>query len=121
MPTTLSILMPVYNERETLERAVDDALSAELPVEARQLVIVDDGSTDGTREILRDGIPPDRPALVTSDFVQSIYIAFALDGRCKAELGYLPYRALTKLTDTDTCFYPSPLSLQEDGRDALDP
>ena len=53
MPTTLSILMPVYNERETLERAVDDALSAELPVEARQLVIVDDGSTDGTREILR--------------------------------------------------------------------
>ncbi|HEY1316261.1 MAG TPA: glycosyltransferase family 2 protein [Gaiella sp.] len=53
MPTTLSILMPVFNERETLARAVEDALSAELPVDARQLVIVDDGSTDGTLEILR--------------------------------------------------------------------
>ena len=53
MPTTLSILMPVYNERSTLERAVDDALAAELPVEARQLVIVDDGSTDCTLETLR--------------------------------------------------------------------
>ena len=58
----LSILMPVYNERETLERAVADALSAELPVEARQLVIVDDGSTDGTRELLAS---KDWPAEVT--------------------------------------------------------
>src|SRR5688500_1757694 len=53
MPTTLSILMPVFNELSTLEAAVDDALTAELPVDARQLVIVDDGSTDGTRELLK--------------------------------------------------------------------
>jgi glycosyltransferase involved in cell wall biosynthesis len=44
--------MPVFNERATVEAAIDDALSAELPVE-RQLVIVDDGSTDGTSELLR--------------------------------------------------------------------
>ena len=31
MPTSLSILMPVYNERATLEQAVEDALSAALP------------------------------------------------------------------------------------------
>jgi glycosyltransferase involved in cell wall biosynthesis len=67
MPTTLSILMPVYNERETLERAVDDALSAELPVEARQLVIVDDGSTDGTREILRETAWPEGVTIVEHD------------------------------------------------------
>jgi glycosyltransferase involved in cell wall biosynthesis len=48
----LSILMPVYNERSTVERAIEDALSAEIPVERRQLVLVDDGSTDGTRELL---------------------------------------------------------------------
>jgi glycosyltransferase involved in cell wall biosynthesis len=48
----LSILMPVFNERSTVEAAIDDALSAELPVTGRQLVIVDDGSTDGTREFL---------------------------------------------------------------------
>ena len=46
----LSILMPVYNERETIEAAIADALEADLPVASRQLVVVDDGSTDGTRE-----------------------------------------------------------------------
>ena len=54
MSPTLTILMPVFNERATVERAIDDALTAELPVESRQLVIVDDGSTDGTRELLRE-------------------------------------------------------------------
>jgi glycosyltransferase involved in cell wall biosynthesis len=44
--------MPVFNERATVEAAIDDALSAELPVE-RELVIVDDGSTDGTSDLLR--------------------------------------------------------------------
>jgi glycosyltransferase involved in cell wall biosynthesis len=48
----LSILMPVFNERSTVEAAIDDALTAELPVSSRQLVVVDDGSTDGTGELL---------------------------------------------------------------------
>ncbi len=48
----LSILMPVYNERERVERAIAEVLATELPSEF-ELVIVDDGSTDGTREILR--------------------------------------------------------------------
>ena len=61
---TLTILMPVYNELATLERAVDDALTAELPVDDRQLVIVDDGSTDGTRELLRDREWPANVTLV---------------------------------------------------------
>ena len=52
MPGDLSILMPVFNERSTVEAAIDDALSAELPVESRELVVVDDGSTDGTSQVL---------------------------------------------------------------------
>jgi dolichol-phosphate hexosyltransferase len=48
----LSILMPVYDEFETVLAAIDDALTAELPVESRELVIVDDGSRDGTGELL---------------------------------------------------------------------
>ena len=48
----LSILMPVYNERERVERAIAEVLATELPSEF-ELIVVDDGSTDGTREILR--------------------------------------------------------------------
>jgi glycosyltransferase involved in cell wall biosynthesis len=52
MSGSLSILMPVFDERSTVEAAIEDALTAALPVDERQLVIVDDGSTDGTRELL---------------------------------------------------------------------
>ena len=64
MAETLSILMPVFNELATVERAIDDALTAELPVDERQLVIVDDGSTDGTRELLRAREWPENVTLV---------------------------------------------------------
>ena len=46
--------MPVYNERERVERAITEVLATELPTEF-ELIVVDDGSTDGTREILRNG------------------------------------------------------------------
>jgi glycosyltransferase involved in cell wall biosynthesis len=55
----LSILMPVFNERATIEAAIDDALTAGLPVESRELVVVDDGSTDGTRELLESRTWPE--------------------------------------------------------------
>lgn len=51
MAPQLSILMPVYNEAATVETAVSEVLAAELPLES-EIVLVDDGSTDGTREIL---------------------------------------------------------------------
>ncbi len=76
---------------------------------------------DAARELFRYGIPADRPALVTSDKFQSLYIAFALDERCKNELGYTPYRIVKPVTDTDSCWMPNALSLEEDGRDPLDP
>ncbi len=46
----LSILMPVYNEAATLQSAVKRVLNVDFPVEF-ELVIVDDGSTDGTRAL----------------------------------------------------------------------
>jgi dolichol-phosphate hexosyltransferase len=46
----LSILMPVYNERATLASAVKDVLDVDYPCDV-ELVVVDDGSTDGTREL----------------------------------------------------------------------
>jgi glycosyltransferase involved in cell wall biosynthesis len=50
----LSILMPVYNERERVERAIVEVLQTELPTDF-ELIVVDDGSDDGTREILSGG------------------------------------------------------------------
>ena len=42
--------MPVYNERATLISAIKDVLNVNFPCEI-ELVIVDDGSTDGTRDL----------------------------------------------------------------------
>jgi glycosyltransferase involved in cell wall biosynthesis len=50
----LSILMPIYNERARVERAIQEVLGVELPTEF-ELILVNDGSTDGTTEILRGG------------------------------------------------------------------
>jgi glycosyltransferase involved in cell wall biosynthesis len=59
----LSILMPVYNERERVEEAISEVLRTELPSEF-ELIVVDDGSTDGTREILRDNTGHERVRLI---------------------------------------------------------
>ena len=49
----LSILIPVYNERTVVERSLALVLTAPLPENMeRELVIVDDCSTDGTSDIL---------------------------------------------------------------------
>jgi glycosyltransferase involved in cell wall biosynthesis len=49
----LSVLIPVYNERAVVERSLTQVLAAPLPEEMeRELIIVDDFSTDGTSAIL---------------------------------------------------------------------
>jgi glycosyltransferase involved in cell wall biosynthesis len=47
----LSILMPVYNERGLIANAVKQALAVTYPCDI-ELLIVDDGSRDGTAEVL---------------------------------------------------------------------
>jgi glycosyltransferase involved in cell wall biosynthesis len=51
----LSILMPVYNEKATLDEILNRVLSAPLPpqISGVEIVAVDDGSTDGSRDILQ--------------------------------------------------------------------
>lgn len=50
-PERLSIIVPVYNEVRTIRAVIDRLLSIDLPL-PREILIVDDGSTDGTREVL---------------------------------------------------------------------
>ena len=54
MPEHLSVIMPVYNERYLVGECVRRVLAVDSPLISRlDLIIVDDGSTDGSREILR--------------------------------------------------------------------
>lgn len=50
---TLSVAIPAYNEKDTLREILAQVLAVDVPLE---VIIVDDGSTDGTRDILRDEI-----------------------------------------------------------------
>ena len=52
----ISIVVPVYNEARTVRQVIDRLLQIPLPA-AREIIVVNDGSTDGTREVL-DGIAP---------------------------------------------------------------
>ncbi len=49
----VSIVIPVYNERNLLAQVIERVLAAPLPEGCqRELVVVDDGSTDGTADII---------------------------------------------------------------------
>ena len=53
---TLSIVIPCYNEKESIRTIVDKVLEA--PIENKEIIVVDDKSTDGTGEILDREIAP---------------------------------------------------------------
>ena len=46
----ISIVIPCYNEAETIETIVQTVLAA--PISNMEVIIVDDCSTDGTKELL---------------------------------------------------------------------
>jgi glycosyltransferase involved in cell wall biosynthesis len=55
MPS-LSVIIPVYNEADTIEQIVEAVRGSE--VDDLEIILVDDGSTDGPREVLRQKIEP---------------------------------------------------------------
>src|SRR5688500_7264530 len=50
-PTSLSVLVPVYNERATIERLLHEVVAVDTGLNL-EVLVGDDGSSDGTREIL---------------------------------------------------------------------
>ena len=61
MSELLSIVVPVYNEEKTVGAVIEALLAIDLPI-AREVLVVNDGSTDGTRAVL-DGLPDQRDRL----------------------------------------------------------
>ena len=48
----LSVILPCHDEAQNVERAIDEATAAgELVADAHEILVVDDGSTDATREL----------------------------------------------------------------------
>lgn len=52
----LSVVIPCYNEKDTIKSIVDKVLAA--PIKNMELIVVDDKSTDGTSDILDSTIAP---------------------------------------------------------------
>jgi hypothetical protein len=65
---SVSVLMPVFNERRTLEAAVESVLAVDLrDGRELELILVDDGSTDGTRQLIDEAAWPANVRIVRHD------------------------------------------------------
>ena len=59
----LTIIVAAYNERRTVRAVIDRLLAIELPI-PREILVVDDGSTDGTDEVLATALQEKLPITV---------------------------------------------------------
>ena len=64
--SSLTIVMPVYNERETLRTALDRLLAVEMPLPT-EVLVVDDGSSDGCTETIADLVEDGKVRLLTQN------------------------------------------------------
>ena len=59
----LTIIVAAYNERRTVRAVIDRLLAIDLPI-PREVVVVDDGSTDGTQDVLAAAVEEHLPIVV---------------------------------------------------------
>ncbi|HEX2240761.1 MAG TPA: glycosyltransferase family 2 protein, partial [Actinomycetota bacterium] len=65
-PDTLSVVVPVFNEAERLRESLDRLLKVELPLEL-EIIVVDDGSTDGSASTISDLVDEGRVKLISHE------------------------------------------------------
>ena len=61
----ISVVIPTYNRKETIKRAMDSVLSQSY--QNFELIIVDDGSTDETQEIINKFLPHEKIKVISID------------------------------------------------------
>ena len=66
--TRLSVIIPVYNERATIAEVVETVLAVDVPLDL-DVIVIDDGSTDGTADELK--FPEGCPVRIISNPVNS--------------------------------------------------
>lgn len=120
MALSLSVVMPVYNERYLVRESIRRVLAVQSPyIQRLDLIVVDDGSKDGTREILRE-IARENPERIT-------YVEHAQNGgkgaAVRTGIG-LAKGSVTVIQDADLEYDPSDLPrlmvpFVRDGADAV--
>jgi glycosyltransferase involved in cell wall biosynthesis len=61
----LSVIIPVYNEEQTIQEVLERVAAVDLGAIEKEIVIANDGSTDGTRRAIDERqLPPDLPVHV---------------------------------------------------------
>lgn len=54
---TLTVIIPAYNEKDTIQRVIESVMAVPIQL-SREIIIIDDCSKDGTRDILKELKPP---------------------------------------------------------------
>ena len=98
---TVSVVIPTYNRREQVARAIDSVLAQTVPVE--EIIVVDDGSRDGTGEAIRS-----RYGSLVRLFVQENGGAATARNRalCEAKGGWIAF------LDSDDVWLPAKIERQ---------
>lgn len=103
-PLKLSIIVPVYNVEEYLERCIDSLLHQDLPQEDYEIIIVNDGSTDRSYEIAqRQAANNDNIVLLTQENL-------GLSGARNTGLKYVRGEYIL-FVDSDDFFTPNSIKL----------
>lgn len=102
-PPPISVIVPAHNEEEFIGRTIRQILESEYPIDNLQLIVVDDGSTDGTLDAIRKA--RDRyPETIVIHFDRSHGKRHALAAGLEVATG-----EIICFTDSDSFLHPTAL------------